>query len=402
MEASGVELRKTGKDLFGKCPFHADDTASLSVTPAKNLWHCLGACGEGGDVFAWVMKRNGVSFRHAYELLREGLSSLAASPVKKTTVRALPPPVSFDADDQALRNQVALVYYTGELKRSPEALAYLKGRGIDHPEAIERFKLGYANRTLGLRLPNSQRVTGSKIRERLQRVGILRESGHEHFNGSIVIPIVDEVGNVVEIYGRKIVRALRSGTAKHLYLPEVSRGASRGVWNWEALVASKEVILCEALIDALTFWCAGYRNVTSAYGAGVFTDEMLAAMKRHGTERVLIAFDRDEPGERGAAEVAERLIAAGIEAWRVEFPKGMDANEYALKVQPATKALGVAVRKAVWLGKGKAPEVSPTSAPIAADVGDLAPVVEEPRPLAAHEVRGSRTRRPQGGSPRTR
>jgi hypothetical protein len=80
--------------------------------------------------------------------------------VKKTTVRALPPPVSFDADDQALRNQVALVYYAGELKRSPEALGYLKARGIDHPEAIERFKLGFANRTLGLRLPNSQRVTG--------------------------------------------------------------------------------------------------------------------------------------------------------------------------------------------------------------------------------------------------
>jgi DNA primase catalytic core len=395
VEASGIELRKTGKDLFGKCPFHEDGTASLSVTPAKNLWHCLGACGEGGDVFAWVMKRNGVSFRHAYELLREGLSSLVASPVKKTTVRALPPPVSFDADDRALRNQVALVYYAGELKRSPEALAYLQSRGIDRPEAIERFKLGFANRTLGLRLPNSQRVTGSRIRERLQRVGILRDSGHEHFNGSLVIPIVDETGNVVEMYGRRIVRPASTRAAKHLYLPEECRGPSRGVWNWEALAASKEVILCEALIDALTFWCAGFRNVTSAYGAGVFTDEMLAAMKRHGTERVLIAFDRDEPGERGAAEVAERLIAAGIEAWRVEFPKGMDANEFALKVQPATKSLGVAVRKAVWLGKGKAPEVAPTSPPISADVEDLAPVatvapvVEEPRAIVRADAASS-------------
>jgi DNA primase len=389
VEASGIELKKTGKDLFGKCPFHEDGTASLSVTPAKNLWHCLGACGEGGDVFAWVMKRNGVSFRHAYELLREGLGAVGASPVKKTTVRALPPPVSFDADDQALRNQVALVYYAGELKRSPEALAYLQGRGIDRPEAIERFKLGFANRTLGLRLPNSQRVTGSRIRERLQRVGILRDSGHEHFNGSLVIPIIDEAGNVVEMYGRRIVRPAASRAAKHLYLPEACRSPSRGVWNWEALAASKEVILCEALIDALTFWCAGYRNVTSAYGAGTFTDEMLAAMKRYGTERVLIAFDRDESGEKGAADVAGRLIAAGIEAWRVEFPKGMDANEFALKVQPATKSLGVAVRKAVWLGKGKAPEASPTSAPISADVEDLAPVVEEPRAIVRADAASS-------------
>ena len=209
------------------------------------------------------------------------------------------------------------------------------------------------------------------------------------------MPIVDEAGNVVEMYGRKITSRLRPGTAKHLYLPEECRGPSRGVWNWEALAASKEVILCEALIDALTFWCAGYRNVTSAYGAGVFTDEMIEAMKRHGTERVLIAFDRDEPGERGAQEVAERLIGAGIEAWRVEFPKGMDANEYALKVQPATKSLGVAVRKAVWLGKGKAPQAQPTSAPISADVEDLAPaaavspVVEEPRAIVRADAASS-------------
>ena len=377
VEASGVELKKSGKDLVGLCPFHDDHEPSLRITPATNLWRCP-SCGATGNNIQWVMKRNGVSFRHAVELLREGLSSLAASPVKKTTVRALAAPVSLDADDQGLRNQVALVYYPGELKRSPEALAYLQERGIDSPEAIERFKLGYANRTLGLRLPNSQRVTGSKIRERLQRVGILRESGHEHFNGSLVVPIVDEAGNVVEMYGRKIVERLRQGTAKHLYLPEECRGATRGVWNWEVLIASKEIILCEALLDALTFWCAGYRNVTTSYGAGVFTDEMAAAMKRHGTERVLIAYDRDEPGERGAEQVTERLIAAGIEAWRVQFPKGMDANEYALKVQPAAKSLGVTVRKALWLGKGAAPERSEI-APV-----ELmpAPAVEEPRASA--------------------
>jgi DNA primase len=289
-------------------------------------------------------------------------------------VRALPMPVRLDADDQGLKNQVALEYYPREFKDSPAAIAYARARGIDHPEAIERFRLGYANRTLGLRLPNSQRVSGSQIRERLARIGILRASGHEHFNGSLVIPILDEVGNVVEMYGRKILQNLRAGTPKHLYLPEACRGASRGVWNWEALAVSKEVILCEALIDALTFWCAGYRNVTSAYGAGVFTDEMLGAMKRYGTERVLIAYDRDEPGDQGAASVAERLIGAGIEAWRVEFPKGMDANAYALKLQPAAKSLGLALRKSLWLGKGKAPETTPASAPIAAALELLVPI----------------------------
>ena len=71
--ASGIELKKSGKDWLGRCPFHEDDTARLVVTPAKNLWHCFG-CGVGGGPIDWVIKRQGVSFRHAVELLREGLS----------------------------------------------------------------------------------------------------------------------------------------------------------------------------------------------------------------------------------------------------------------------------------------------------------------------------------------
>ena len=98
----------------------------------------------------------------------------------------------------------------------------------------------------------------------------------------------------------------------HLYLP----GEHRGVWNVQALAASKEILLCEALIDAMTFWCAGYRNVTASYGAEGFTADMLAAFKEHGVMRVLIAYDRDKAGNRGAAKVAEKLLAEGIECWR--------------------------------------------------------------------------------------
>ena len=168
------------------------------------------------------------------------------------------------------------------------------------------------------------------------------------------MPILSDAGNVVEVYGRKLRDDLRAGTPKHLYLPGQA-GRGRGVFNVQALAASREIILCEALIDALTFWCAGYRNVTSAYGIEGFTDEMLDAFQRHGIQRVLIAFDRDEAGERGGAKVAERLMACGIECFRIQFPKGMDANDYALKVTPAAKSLGIVIRKAVWLGKGAAP-----------------------------------------------
>jgi DNA primase catalytic core len=351
VEASGVALKKAGKDLLGRCPFHDDAEASLVVTPGKNLWHCFG-CQIGGGPIDWVMKSRGVSFRHAVELLKAD-PSLAAGQVgtKRTTVRSLPAPVAFDADDRALLNQT-IDYYHQRLQATTEAAAYLKARGLAHPELIATFKLGVADRTLGLRLPEKTRKAGADIRARLQKVGLIRESGHEHFNGSLVIPVFDEGGNVVEVYGRKLLDNLRAGTPKHLYLP----GPHAGVFNRAALTASREIILAESLIDALTFWCAGYRNVTAAYGVEGFTEELLAAFKAHGTQRVLIAYDRDDAGDRAAEKLAPRLMAEGIECWRIVFPKGMDANEYALKMQPADKALGLLIRKAVWMGNGAAPK----------------------------------------------
>ena len=366
VESSGLVLARQGKDLAVRCPFHADDTASLVVTPAKNLWHCFG-CGVGGGPIDWVIKMQGVSFRHAVELLREGLPLAAGAQggdtgqprvVKDGTVKKLAAPVALDADQNAAVLQV-VDYYHATLKTSPEALAYLQSRGLNHPDLIDHFRLGFANRTLGLRLPHKNRLAGAQLRTLLQRVGIYRESGHEHFNGSLVVPVFEVVdgvgqtgvGRVTEIYGRKLLDNLRAGTPKHLYLP----GPHAGVWNEAALVSSVEVILCEALIDAMTFWCAGFRNVTASYGTQGFTDDHLQAFKRHGVQRVLIAYDRDEAGERAAKELAPKLQAAGIGVWRIQFPKGMDANEYALKVTPAGKSLGLLIRKAEWLGNGAAP-----------------------------------------------
>jgi DNA primase len=233
-------------------------------------------------------------------------------------------------------------YYHETLLKAPEARAYLEKRGIWNEEAVSRFKLGFANRTLGLRLPEKNRAAGAKLRERLVETGLYRKSGHEHLNGSLVIPVHDAEGKVVEVYGRKITQSLRKGTALHLYLP----GPHRGVWNLDALRSSKEIILCEALIDALTFWCAGFRNVTSAYGTNGFTSEMLEVFKAYGVEKVLIAFDRDEAGETAAAKLAKRLGADGMSCFRVHFPKGMDANDYAVRVTPAEKSLGVLLRSA--------------------------------------------------------
>ena len=399
-EARGVELKRHGADLIGRCPFHDDREPSLVVTPAKNLWHCLGECQTGGSPIDWVMKAEAVSFRHAVEILRAEHFPTAPSldgPPQRSTVPKLAPPVDLDADDRELLGQV-IGYYHQTLKESAEALGYLEKRGLVHPELVNCFRLGYANRTLGYRLPAMNRKAGQEIRTRLQKLGVLRDSGHEHLNGSLVIGIFGEGGEVLGAYGRKITPAhqLRAGTPLHLYLP----GPHRGVFNVEAVVSSKEVILCESLIDALTFWCAGFRNVTASYGVEGFTHDHLAAFKAYGTEHVLIAYDRDEAGDKAAESLGKKLTAEGIGCSRVQFPKGMDANEYALKVQPASKALGLLLRTAAWMGNGKRPEsvTTATSAAAAAPAEAAAPppaapaltssvvrTSEQPAPLAAKE-----------------
>jgi DNA primase catalytic core len=347
----GIELKRHGADLLGLCPFHEDHEPSLVISPQKNLWHCLGACQAGGTVIDWVMKTEGVSFRHAVELLREGAPLAAAQPVKRSTVAKLAAPLERDADDTRLLGQV-VDYYHQTLKASPEALAYLAKRGLQSPELIERFHLGYANRTLGYRLPASTRQAGAQLRGRLQKLGILRESGHEHFNGCLIVPVLDPAGQVAGIYGRKIA----DSSPPHLYLA----GARRGVWNEEALAASPEIILCEALLDALTFWCAGHRNVTSSYGVNGFTDDHREALKKHKTQRVLIAYDRDPAGESAATALAQELLALGIGCSRVLFPSGMDANQYAL----AGGDLAAALHGAEWISGPAAKETTEVSEPV--------------------------------------
>ncbi|MGH8500237.1 MAG: toprim domain-containing protein, partial [Methylococcales bacterium] len=298
-----------------------------------------------------------VSFRHAVAVLKHDAPINPANAatdkplrVVNSTVRHLAPPVVADADDTALLQQV-IDYYHQTLQHSPEALAYLQSRGLNHPELIEHFKLGFANRTLGLRLPAMTRKAGAEVRTRLQHLGLLRESGHEHFNGSLVIPVIGISGLVHEIYGRKITPNLRPGTPQHLYLP----GPHGGVFNEAGLIGQAEIILCEALIDALTFWCAGVRNVTSAFGVEGFTEELLQALITHGVQRVLIAYDNDAAGNAAAEKLSRKLMSHGIDAYRCQFPSGMDANAFALSMPSASEALGMVIRQAEWLGNGVAP-----------------------------------------------
>ena len=175
-----------------------------------------------------------------------------------------------------------------------------------------------------------------------------KESGHEHFNGSVVFPIVNGTGHVAEIYGRKITKGLRKGTPDHLYLP----GAHRGIFNPEAL-KHPEIILCETVIDALTFIRHGMENATCIYGTQGFTGELFEAIKAANLDAVRLAYDADDSGEKAAQRDAEKLKAIGVDVYRIRLPVGEDANSFALA--NGAEALKKAVRSAEWLGARASP-----------------------------------------------
>ena len=354
VRSRGIELVKHGtKDLIGRCPFHDDKHhPNFIVTPEKGLFHCM-ACGKAGNAIQFVQWYDGVSFRHAFELLtQEGTVALSEPEHPHSAAPRLFCPLTVSADDATLLGQVA-DYYHERLKSQGEdttARSYLAWRGLNSNPLIEHFQIGYADRTLGLRLPGNARQDGEQLRSRLTQLGVWRETGHEHFNGCIVVPLHDERGRVVGFYGRRAKRCAMHGEVLHLYPP----GPHRGLFNRRCLLSpANEIILCEAILDAMSFWVNGFRNVTCLFGTEGFTEELWEAIKR--VRRVRLAYDADAAGDRAAKRDAERFRAHGIEVFRIRFPHGMDANEYVRKVKPADKSLALLVNAAEWVGAGARP-----------------------------------------------
>ena len=175
--------------------------------------------------------------------------------MKRSTVVRLPSVLEAGAEAQRALHQV-VDYYHATLKESPEALGYLEKRGLRSSEMVEHFKLGFANRTLGYRLPQKNRQAGATHPRPARRARHPARDGPRALRGLAGHPDLRRAGA-----GRRDLRPQDHAEpaqrdADHLYLP----GPHRGVFNVAALALSEEVILCEALIDALTFWCAGFRQ----------------------------------------------------------------------------------------------------------------------------------------------
>jgi len=319
----GIELRKKGRVLVARCPFHEEKTASFTVTPTKGLYHCFG-CGARGDVFGFVTKRDKVGFPRAMEILarRAGLD-LKELMNERPAVNGLnghghevPQIETAAVDSPTARRLLASVveHYHRTFCERPDAQEYLKSRGLVEAELLKAWKVGYADGSLLKTISKT-----GEVRDGLIALGVITAEGRELMGGCVVFPLADPVSAAwINLYGRGVK------SDRHCYLP----GPLRGVFNFQAARTGEEVILTESVIDACSFHQAGVRNSIPLYGINGFTADHLDLLKREGVKCAVIALDNDEAGRRATDSIKERLTAAGVEARAVEWPEGVkDANE---------------------------------------------------------------------------
>jgi len=313
----GVGLRKKGRVLVARCPFHDEKTPSFTVTPSKGLFHCFG-CGAGGDVIGFLTKHDKLSFRDALDVLarRAGLDLQKLMEDRPRAVRsmphrALPPPPE---PKTALIPTAVVEHYHRTFCERDDAQGYLVQRGITDTDLVQALKIGYADGTLLKAIPES-----GELRRQLRELGLITAEGRELLGGCIVVPIPDPLtGQWVNLYGR----GLR--TPRHCYLP----GPFRGVLNYQAARLSSEVVLTESVLDAISFHQAGVAIAIPIWGTNGFTSDHLDTLKREGVKRVILALDSDEPGRKATDALKEKLEAAGIAVRVASFPEGIkDANE---------------------------------------------------------------------------
>ncbi len=289
-----VPLQRAGRYYRALCPFHTEKTPSFYVFPDSQRWHCFGACGEGGDVFTFVMKREGWDFATALE----ELARRAGVPLRPRT------PQEARQEEERARLEAAIAeaarYYHHLLLHAPEAAparAYIAQRGLSQ-ETAEQFQLGYS-------LPGWESLraylTGRGFTvEELVRAGLLveREDGtaYDRFRDRLMIPIRDPQGRPVG-FG---ARTLRSGeTPKYINSPQTALfDKSRLLFGLDlardAIRREGAVVIVEGYMDVMQAHQAGFRNVVAQMGTAL-TEPQVHLLKRY-TSRFILALDPDAAG----------------------------------------------------------------------------------------------------------
>ncbi|MCE7874508.1 toprim domain-containing protein [bacterium CPR1] len=325
VRAYGVELAARGRNLLGCCPFHADDTPSLSVNPKSRLWQCFG-CHAGGDALTFIQLKEGLTFPETVARMREFAGELPATPSRPTT---RPGPTT--AEDLVLpggvsRDQIlqrVTDHYRRTLLQHHPARQYLRDRGLADPQTWETFGLGFADGSLASRFPSS-----GEVREALEQLGVMNGDGKERFRGCLVVPLTHPEFGLVGLYGRAIDQA---APLKHLFLP----GLRRGMLHWQALQGSPTIWVAEGPLDALSLWQAGLKSSTCLFGLQPPWPDFEELLRRYGVREVRLCLDGDEPGQKALPRLASWFTGQGLQCQTARLPEAFDPNRLLSDQGPA-------------------------------------------------------------------
>lgn len=339
--SSYVKLKKQGATYFGLCPFHNEKSPSFSVTPGKQMYYCFG-CGEGGNVYSFIMKYENFTFLEAVKMLADkaGVNLPEEHYSEEERRRA-------DLKATLLEiNKKAAMYFHYQLKseKGVTGLNYFKNRGLDN-DMIIRFGLGYSNKTSDdlYRYMKSEKYSDEVLKE--SGLFSFSEKGtYDKFWNRVMFPIMDVNNRVIGFGGR----VMGEGEPKYLNSPETKVfEKSRNLYGMNIARMSKKpyLLICEGYMDVIALHHAGFTNAVAALGTA-FTDNHAMLIKRYSKE-VILTFDSDGAGKKAARRAIPILKKAGISIKVLdmtpykdpdEFIKNLGAEEYQKRIDNAVNS----------------------------------------------------------------
>lgn len=321
-----VELKPRGQDFWGCCPFHQEKSPSFKINPSTGLWHCFGACSEGGDVFSYVMKRENLDFPDAIRYLADkaGITlteeaHVSKGPRKNRLIECL----------TEAENYFHSMLMRGRGEGPEAARAYLSGRGFG-AAVCKRWKLGYAPGRGAL--VAHLRKCGYTTQEMIAANLAVERNGRisDWFYDRVMFPIHDEQGRTIAFGGRitkKVENAPKYlntrdtsvfNKGKHLFAYDVAK---------ETIAAQSEAIICEGYTDVIAMHEAGFTNTVAALGTA-FTSEHVKLIDRQRARKIICMFDGDAAGQHAAARAIKFIDKTTAAFLCVVLPNNQDPMEF--------------------------------------------------------------------------
>ncbi len=340
-----VQLKKSGRDYSGLCPFHNEKTPSFHVSADKQLFHCFG-CGASGNLVQFVMRAENLDFVDALKLMADNAGI------------SLPEEdYDFNNEQHKIRKQIfemnktAARFFYQQLTKTndgKQALQYLYNRHIA-PRTVNIYGLGYAPPSYDALL-NHLRDAGYSDDLIVSGSLAVRRDGkiYDKFRDRVMFPIIDTRGNIIGFGGRIMKEIIKDGYKSPKYLnssetPVFDKGSNLFSLNLAKNSDLKKIILVEGYMDVITVYQAGITNIVATLGTAI-TDKQAKLLSRYANE-ILICYDSDEAGQKATSRAIEVLSGANVRGRVIRLKGAKDPDEY-IKTH-GLEAFRTAIKKAV-------------------------------------------------------